>query len=54
MDGRPITYYCTKEFDSKFKMHLSKLACDSMLKMVFSDNFVHGDLHPGKCNSTYV
>ncbi len=33
----------------KLKMRLSDLGCRLILKMIFFDNFIHGDLHPGKC-----
>ncbi len=47
MEGRPINYYCTDKFDKTFKLKIADLAINSMLKMVFNDNFTHGDLHPG-------
>jgi predicted unusual protein kinase regulating ubiquinone biosynthesis (AarF/ABC1/UbiB family) len=31
----------------ELKLKLSKLCSDSMLEMIFQNNFVHGDLHPG-------
>jgi hypothetical protein len=31
----------------KLKMKISDLGCRLILKMVFFDNFIHGDLHPG-------
>lgn len=52
MEGTPISEFM-KLADSageevrKLKRQLSDLGCKSILKMVFFDNFVHGDLHPG-------
>ncbi|KAG0711385.1 putative aarF domain-containing protein kinase 2 [Chionoecetes opilio] len=31
----------------QLKKHLAKIGVDALLKMVFVDNLVHGDLHPG-------
>ena len=31
----------------KLKLKLSDLGCRLILKMVFFDNYIHGDLHPG-------
>lgn len=47
MEGKSITTYATPEYDEKFKIKLCGLAVHGMLKMVFNDNFTHGDLHPG-------
>ena len=33
--------------DKALKVKLSDLGCRAILKMVFFDNFIHGDLHPG-------
>ena len=30
------------------KLKLSDLGCRSVIKMIFFDNLVHGDMHPGK------
>jgi aarF domain-containing kinase len=52
MEGKPISEFM-KLADSagedirKLKKKLSDLGTKSILKMVFFDNFVHGDLHPG-------
>ena len=44
-------------------MKISDLGCRLILKMVFFDNFIHGDLHPGThlkhlhrtvCNAAYL
>ena len=56
MSGEPIVNYMMlaegsdeKENDknNKLKLKLSDLGTRLMLKMIFFDNFVHGDLHPG-------
>ena len=57
MEGSSIVNYMTlqplssvmNEVDSveKLKLKLSDLGCRLILKMVFFDNFIHGDLHPG-------
>lgn len=33
---------------SALKLKLSDLGCHSVIKMIFFDNLVHGDMHPGK------
>ena len=30
------------------KLKLSDLGCHSVIKMIFFDNLVHGDMHPGE------
>ena len=50
--GTPINHFMnlhSEPGDSvhALKMKLSDLGCRLILKMVFFDNFVHGDLHPG-------
>lgn len=52
MEGTPINSFMDLKAevgDSVYalKMKLSDLGCRLILKMVFFDNFVHGDLHPG-------
>lgn len=32
---------------SALKLKLSDLGCHSVIKMIFFDNLVHGDMHPG-------
>ena len=44
MDGTPINYF----------MKLSDLGCRLILKMVFFDNYIHGDLHPGIVLCIYI
>ncbi len=39
----------------KLKLKLSDLGCRLILKMIFFDNFIHGDLHPGEhCSYEYL
>eukprot|EP00428_Durinskia_dybowskii_P061335 CAMPEP_0170369344 /NCGR_PEP_ID=MMETSP0117_2-20130122/7933_1 /TAXON_ID=400756 /ORGANISM="Durinskia baltica, Strain CSIRO CS-38" /LENGTH=594 /DNA_ID=CAMNT_0010624057 /DNA_START=70 /DNA_END=1854 /DNA_ORIENTATION=- len=50
--GTPINHYMNLKAEEgsevhALKMKLSDLGCRLILKMVFFDNFVHGDLHPG-------
>jgi aarF domain-containing kinase len=50
-EGTPINHFMNLQGgmgDSveKLKLKLSDLGCRLILKMVFFDNFVHGDLHP--------
>jgi len=52
MEGSPITNFMQLKSEIgdnvyKLKMKLSDLGCRLVLKMVFFDNFIHGDLHPG-------
>jgi aarF domain-containing kinase len=53
LEGEPITKFMDMKCEvgdsvHALKMKLSDLGCRLILKMVFFDNFVHGDLHPGK------
>jgi len=53
MEGKPINYFMDLKSEvgdsvHSLKMKLSDLGCRLILKMVFFDNFVHGDLHPGE------
>ncbi|XP_001375346.1 uncharacterized aarF domain-containing protein kinase 2 [Monodelphis domestica] len=43
----PVSYYQKSEIPTKLKGRIAKLGIDMLLKMVFVDNFVHADLHPG-------
>ncbi|XP_046831072.1 uncharacterized aarF domain-containing protein kinase 2-like [Vespa crabro] len=45
-EGSPISDYLDYE-DNKVQHKLAKLGITMILKMVFSDNFIHCDLHPG-------
>jgi predicted unusual protein kinase regulating ubiquinone biosynthesis (AarF/ABC1/UbiB family) len=53
MEGTPISYFMKLSDDvstkvKSLKMKLSDLGSRLVIKMVFFDNYVHGDLHPGK------
>ncbi|KAM8978898.1 uncharacterized aarF domain-containing protein kinase 2 [Sarcophilus harrisii] len=43
----PVSWYQKSEIPMKLKGKIAKLGIDMLLKMVFVDNFVHADLHPG-------
>lgn len=51
MQGEPIVNFMKlgddDDWKTKLKLKLSDLGCRTVLKMVFFDNFVHGDMHPG-------
>jgi aarF domain-containing kinase len=52
MQGTPIKQFMSlpddiNNYAVKLKMRLSDLGCRLVLKMVFFDNYIHGDLHPG-------
>jgi len=47
VEGTPINQYMKKTVPKKLQVKISELAARIMLLMVFRDNFVHGDLHPG-------
>ena len=44
--GDPITKYMHDD-DAGFKKAISDAGTAAVLKMIFDDNLVHGDLHPG-------
>ena len=53
MEGVSITKFMKMPSEvgdatDKLKMKLSDLGCRLILKMIFFDNFIHGDLHPGE------
>lgn len=53
VEGTPITHFMKLSDDVSKKVHdlklkLSDLGSRLIIKMVFFDNYVHGDLHPGK------
>jgi cbb3-type cytochrome oxidase subunit 3 len=55
-EGIPIAKFMDLKDDlhvkvKKLKMTLSDLGTRLILKMIFFDNFIHGDLHPGKKKS---
>jgi predicted unusual protein kinase regulating ubiquinone biosynthesis (AarF/ABC1/UbiB family) len=39
--------YQSGDYPESEKKRLAKIGLKAFLKMVFLDNFVHGDLHPG-------
>lgn len=45
--GQPMTAYLGSDVDSDTKKELAKLGLQMFMKMVFEDNFMHSDLHPG-------
>lgn len=46
--GEPILNYCDEgRKPTKDREHLAKLGFETVMKMVFLYDFVHGDLHPG-------
>ncbi|KAK8731904.1 hypothetical protein OTU49_007320, partial [Cherax quadricarinatus] len=49
-DGQPmidIIRSTETETSEELKKRLAEIGVDALLKMVFVDNLVHGDLHPG-------
>uniref|UniRef100_A0A452J477 ABC1 atypical kinase-like domain-containing protein n=1 Tax=Gopherus agassizii TaxID=38772 RepID=A0A452J477_9SAUR len=46
-ESQPISQYLHVDISSELKKRLAKMGIDMLLKMVFVDNFVHADLHPG-------
>ncbi|XP_062317043.1 uncharacterized aarF domain-containing protein kinase 2 isoform X2 [Osmerus eperlanus] len=46
-ESEPISNYLSPEVPSEVKQRIARMGVDTLLKMVFVDNFVHGDLHPG-------
>ena len=46
LDGEPVVNYMNSD-DTEFKKAISDRGTASILKMIFDDNLVHGDLHPG-------
>ena len=59
LDGRPVSEFMkmTGEATDKnvraLKNKLSDLGTRTLVKMIFFDNFIHGDLHPGTCLSCF-
>ncbi|XP_061578479.1 uncharacterized aarF domain-containing protein kinase 2 [Cololabis saira] len=45
--SEPISKYLSSEIPKEVKQRIARMGVDTLLKMVFVDNFVHGDLHPG-------
>ncbi|TSK13439.1 hypothetical protein Baya_0313 [Bagarius yarrelli] len=46
-ESEPISNYLRSEVSVSMKQRIARMGVDTLLKMVFVDNFVHGDLHPG-------
>ncbi|KAM3870166.1 putative aarF domain-containing protein kinase 2 [Diretmus argenteus] len=46
-ESEPISNYLTSEVPQEMKQRIARMGVETLLKMVFVDNFVHGDLHPG-------
>lgn len=46
-ESEPISNYLSAETSPEVKQRIARMGVDTLLKMVFVDNFVHGDLHPG-------
>ncbi|XP_062859305.1 uncharacterized aarF domain-containing protein kinase 2 [Trichomycterus rosablanca] len=46
-ESEPISNYLSSEVPTAVKQRIARMGVDTLLKMVFVDNFVHGDLHPG-------
>ncbi|XP_013885324.1 uncharacterized aarF domain-containing protein kinase 2 [Austrofundulus limnaeus] len=42
-----ISFYLSPVIPKEVKQKIARIGVDTLLKMVFVDNFVHGDLHPG-------
>uniref|UniRef100_A0A8C3P4M5 AarF domain containing kinase 2 n=1 Tax=Cyanoderma ruficeps TaxID=181631 RepID=A0A8C3P4M5_9PASS len=46
-ESEPISRYLRVEVGTELRQRLAKMGMDMLLKMIFVDNFVHADLHPG-------
>ncbi|XP_048863300.1 uncharacterized aarF domain-containing protein kinase 2 [Brienomyrus brachyistius] len=46
-ESEPISSFLGQEVPEDVKRKIARMGVDALLKMVFVDNFVHGDLHPG-------
>ncbi|CAL8375877.1 unnamed protein product [Arctogadus glacialis] len=46
-ESEPISNYLRPEVPVHVKQRIARMGIETLLKMVFVDNFVHGDLHPG-------
>ncbi|KAM7397019.1 hypothetical protein PAMP_020018 [Pampus punctatissimus] len=57
-ESEPISNYLSSEIPEEVKQRIARMGVDTLLKMVFVDNFVHGDLHPGnilvQCRGPFV
>ncbi|XP_028304027.1 uncharacterized aarF domain-containing protein kinase 2 isoform X2 [Gouania willdenowi] len=46
-ESEPISKYLSADVSKEVKQKIARMGVDTLLKMVFVDNFVHSDLHPG-------
>ncbi|XP_072254244.1 uncharacterized aarF domain-containing protein kinase 2-like [Pyxicephalus adspersus] len=46
-EGEPLTLYLQEAESNQIKQRIAAMGVDMLLKMLFVDNFVHADLHPG-------
>ncbi|KAM8974477.1 putative aarF domain-containing protein kinase 2 [Pelodytes ibericus] len=46
-EGESLSVFLQDEVTSQIKQRIAAMGVDMLLKMVFVDNFVHADLHPG-------
>ncbi|XP_036376224.1 uncharacterized aarF domain-containing protein kinase 2 [Megalops cyprinoides] len=46
-ESEPISSFLSPDVPQEVKQKIARMGVDTLLKMVFVDNFVHGDLHPG-------
>ncbi|XP_072242350.1 uncharacterized aarF domain-containing protein kinase 2 [Leuresthes tenuis] len=46
-ESEPISNYLSSDIPKEVKQKIARMGVETLLKMVFVDNFVHGDLHPG-------
>ncbi|KAM4678347.1 putative aarF domain-containing protein kinase 2 [Discoglossus pictus] len=46
-EGDPVSMYLKEPNTCPVKQRIARMGSDMLLKMVFVDNFVHADLHPG-------
>ena len=57
-DGQLMSDFLDHEGDlalsKNLRKRLAETGLDAILRMVFKDNFIHGDLHPGKRNAAFT
>ncbi|XP_071278581.1 uncharacterized aarF domain-containing protein kinase 2 [Agelaius tricolor] len=46
-ESEPISRYLRMGIGTELRQRLARMGMDMLLKMIFVDNFVHADLHPG-------
>ncbi|XP_069696637.1 uncharacterized aarF domain-containing protein kinase 2-like isoform X2 [Periplaneta americana] len=46
-EGESMQHYVVSKSEKKVNTRLAEIGFNTILKMVFEDNFAHGDLHPG-------